>query len=821
MKNILSLLFICTTTILLSQNDCAETLIVCGNSGYQDLKVTGIGTQELSGSNTCSSEETNSLWFKLIINTGGTLGFTLTPNSAAINEDFDFFVFGPNATCGNLGQAIRCSTTNPNAASQGNNLTGMNGTETDTAEGPGELGNSFVKWLNVSGGDTYFLVIDRPIGNSNFSLDWTGTATFSDQPTFENSTQSALNIEQCDTDNILDKISKFDLTVNTSLAIGSQNNVVATYHTSNNDALIGTNPILNPEIFENTSNPQNIFIRLTNSITECFNTLGFSISVNSGVEINSPENLIGCDDDNDGFYNFNLSLNNINPDPVANKISYFDNETDAFSNNTSNEIPKYYTNKIAFNNETIWARVENIIRGCYSVTSFNIEIVSLPVINSFFTFKQCDEDGISDGFTDFNLNEANDYLTLGNTSLSVTYYSSLNDAKTGIPQINASPYSNNSQPTVYARIENSSGCYRVAQVDLLVSSTHFPTNFLKIVNHCDDDEISDGLNLFNLSENDIDIINEFPSGQNLSVSYYRNLNDAQLEENEINKSLPYRNETTFEQTLYVRVESDDNGECFGLGPHLKLVVQPRPDFELDESVIYCLNLPPITVSTFNSQGDYAYEWKNENGTVIGSNPFLEISAPGNYSVIATSIEGCESFSKTINAIPSVIATITQNDITVVDDSENNSIMISTDNLGIGDYEFSLDDSYGNYQDEPYFDNISPGIHTIYVQDKNSCGIAPIEVSLIGYLKFFTPNNDGQNDTWNVLGVNENFFQRATVYIFDRFGKLITKIGLYSEGWNGTFNGNYLPATDYWFSVELVDLKGNIRVKKGHFSLIRR
>lgn len=93
--------------------------------------------------------------------------------------------------------------------------------------------------------------------------------------------------------------------------------------------------------------------------------------------------------------------------------------------------------------------------------------------------------------------------------------------------------------------------------------------------------------------------------------------------------------------------------------------------------------------------------------------------------------------------------------------------------------------------------------------------------MIGYPKFFTPNNDGQNDTWNVLGVNENFYQQATVYIFDRFGKLITKIGLYSEGWNGTFNGKFLPATDYWFSVELVDLPGNVRVKKGRLSLIRR
>jgi gliding motility-associated-like protein len=72
-----------------------------------------------------------------------------------------------------------------------------------------------------------------------------------------------------------------------------------------------------------------------------------------------------------------------------------------------------------------------------------------------------------------------------------------------------------------------------------------------------------------------------------------------------------------------------------------------------------------------------------------------------------------------------------------------------------------------------------------------------------------------------LGVSENFFQNATFYIFNRFGKLLTEIDLYSDGWNGLFKGQILPSTDYWFSVVLIDLKGNIRLKKGHFSLIRR
>ena len=158
-------------------NDCQNSVTVCGNSSFT-LDVSGIGTQELTGSNTCSSQENNSIWLEVTIASSGTLAFTLTPGSTDINEDYDFFLFGPDVTCGNIGQAIRCSTTNPAAASQGNNLTGMNATDPDPDEGPGADGDSFVSDLDVLAGETYFLVIDRPIGNSPFSLEWTGTATF-------------------------------------------------------------------------------------------------------------------------------------------------------------------------------------------------------------------------------------------------------------------------------------------------------------------------------------------------------------------------------------------------------------------------------------------------------------------------------------------------------------------------------------------------------------------------------------------------------------------------------------------------------------------
>ena len=179
---------------------------------------------------------------------------------------------------------------------------------------------------------------------------------------------------------------------------------------------------------------------------------------------------------------------------------------------------------------------------------------------------------------------------------------------------------------------------------------------------------------------------------------------------------------------------------------------------------------------------------------------------------------------TFKFIESNPAVISQNDITITDDSENNTITISTANLGLGEYEYSLIDSSGNleytYQNEPFFNNVPSGIHTIYIRDKNQCGVAQIDVSVLGFPKFFTPNNDGHNDTWAILGVNETFYSNSKIYIFDRYGKFITSIKPNEVGWDGLFNGQQLPATDYWFTAELIDSTGIIRIRKGHFSLIR-
>ena len=167
--------------------------------------------------------------------------------------------------------------------------------------------------------------------------------------------------------------------------------------------------------------------------------------------------------------------------------------------------------------------------------------------------------------------------------------------------------------------------------------------------------------------------------------------------------------------------------------------------------------------------------------------------------------GCER-TLSINVKESNIAAVTLNDIIVSDltSDNNNTITVDTTNLGIGDYEFSIDNPSGPYQDNPYFEQVRPGIHTIYIRDKNSCGTAQIDVSVIGYKKFFTPNNDGIHDSWKVLGIRKDFQPNSKVFIFDRYGKLLKELDPLSEGWDGTYIGKPMPQSDYWFRVYLED-----------------
>jgi gliding motility-associated-like protein len=787
--------------------DCVNAITVCGDSEI-NLDVNGIGTQELFGLNNCSSQENNSLWLKVTLVTDGTLGFTLTPESANINEDYDFFVFGPNQDCNSLGQAIRCSTTNPQGANQRDNLTGMNETETDTSEGPGGNGNSFVRWLDVTAGETYFIVIDRPIGNSPFNLEWTGTAEFASPPTNESGSSTATNIEVCDSVAPFDDdVTDFDLTLNTSIIIGSQSNVSISYFESESDANINDNEIIGN--YNNTSNPQEVYAKITDNITGCFEIIPFELLVNSGPNFTQPTDLKICDSSDDGNDNngqaiFDLSEATteilVGQNASDYNITYHTSQTNA--ENGMGGLPLMYYNTDA-DSQTIFVRIETASNiNCFNTTQLNLIVQPLP---TGFNAQQlqCGETNISL----FNLTSSNSTLTGGSANLITKFFNSLNDAENNNNEItNSTEYTNSSNPeTIYVQvIDNDTSCFSIAELTLRISNTSANNSQIAV---CDDDGAEDGMHVFDLTKAETDVLAGAPA--TATIAYYESLNNALLEIDALNTT--YTNTSQFTQIIYARVEN--NNGCYGIA-EIVLTVNELPDIETEDFKYYCLNSYPETITLdadFLDTNNYTFLWSTGENT-----PTIDVNEIGNYTVEVTSNNTTCSNIRTITVEPSNIATVES--IEVIDASDNNTVTIQVS--GEGEYEFALFNEYGSYtpfQSNNIFNNVLGGIYTVKIRDiKNGCGIVEANLIVIGFPKFFTPNGDGDNDLWHVKGLTTQFQPNAKIYIFNRYGKLMKELLPTSDGWDGIFNGNPLPTGGYWFSVKLQD--GS--TYKDHFTLKR-
>ncbi|WP_298550723.1 T9SS type B sorting domain-containing protein [uncultured Algibacter sp.] len=430
---------------------------------------------------------------------------------------------------------------------------------------------------------------------------------------------------------------------------------------------------------------------------------------------------------------------------------------------------------------------------------------------------QCDLDLSSIGITTFNLTEANEIITNPSEEITVTFHNTANDATNGANAIlHPGNYENNHpNELLFTRVtHNFSGCFETATLSLGVSNTQVPTYKAEPV--CDEEDSPDGLNLLQLKPYEAEILNGLLIPiTDARVKFFKTLNDALVEENEI---LEFQNTTPYAQTIFYRVETTSNNECFGIN-EIELTIDKLPDIVENETIFYCLNTYPQTISIDaalinDTPNNYTYNWSNGE-----SDYEIQINEAGTYTVDVINANGCFK-TRTVIIKPSNTATFSTPSFNINNEfSSNVSVTVFINEDSLDTYQFALlgadNQIYRGFQDSNIFENIYPGIYTINVKEiKNNCGTIDLPVSVIGYPKFFTPNNDGVNDTWQILGVSEQFQSNSLINIYDRFGKLLKQISPTEKGWNGTLNGNVLPADDYWFSVKLEDG----RLFKNHFTL---
>lgn len=316
-----------------------------------------------------------------------------------------------------------------------------------------------------------------------------------------------------------------------------------------------------------------------------------------------------------------------------------------------------------------------------------------------------------------------------------------------------------------------------------------------------DDESNDGIEFFDLMLMNSQII----AGQigAYNITYYHSSSDA------ISKSNPivglYENQTITEEIFY-RIENATNTDCFQVSSFFIEVLE-KPELTMEDRWFICTD---DSAKLIADSGYDEYLWSNGEMTqeiTVQSGGVYDITVTRYYST--SPIVAC-STTKSIEVSESNEAVLIN--VNTVDWSDNeNTITVFVE--GIGDYEFSLDGI--NYQDSNVFYNVVSKEHVVYISDKNGCGVIKEEVFLMFYPFYFTPNADSYNDYWQIKFSETE--PDMSIYIYDRFGKLLKQISPTTKGWDGTYNGVPMPTNDYWFVVKRPK---SGKEYKGHFTLKR-
>ncbi|TDD96972.1 T9SS type B sorting domain-containing protein [Flavobacterium cellulosilyticum] len=522
-------------------------------------------------------------------------------------------------------------------------------------------------------------------------------------------------------------------------------------------------------------------------VADCYNEIPWSITINKKPKIDSRGSIVQCDDyqltplENGNYFN---EPNGVNPIPTGTIISE--------------------KNKRIY----IYAVNQND-KSCYAENFFDITIngAKADPIPSQLTY--------CDSFTFPPLPSPNNF-----------YYDAPGGPSGGGNKI---PFGTTitkatAMPFYYTYYETGDrlNCFNenAFKITIVNKPVANPVNSIEV---CDTFGPNDGIYQFDLTTSDIR--RQILSSQNPDSEFTLTFYNSQAEANNPN-AIPianpqkYQNLNPNNDSVWIRVANNSIANpCFDT-VELKLKVNRIPNINLKTEYFVCedyatgLLLNSATLNTGLSTTNYSFAWTFNGESYGGNTASITSSKSGTYAVIATNTTTlCTSTYETKITIYNPHIEITYSDAF----EEPSSITVTVLGNGSENYEYQIDGS--NYQDSNIFNAFIPGEHTIAVNDKNgNCNPAPIKVIIINYPKFFTPNGDGYNETWNIkhlLSTNPN----AQIAIFDRFGKQITQITPSTQGWNGLLNGQLLPSSDYWFTVDYSE-KGIQKTFKSHFTLKR-
>ncbi|MCB0398589.1 MAG: T9SS type B sorting domain-containing protein [Winogradskyella sp.] len=266
----------------------------------------------------------------------------------------------------------------------------------------------------------------------------------------------------CDTN--YDGFTEFDLTsAEFDILDVRQDDIEITYFENYDDAETNSNVISNPEAYTNTSNPQTVYIKINNTISNCYVLVPIDLSVNIPPVVNDFQSYDICENEDNSF---DLTeINEVIMDESFNVLfSYYTTEIDAYAN--ENALSNDYT--YLTNNDTLFARAEFSTTHCFAVYEFTLNVNPLPIVNQPNNLESCDDD--FDGLLDFDLTQQNPQIlgTQNPANYTITYHNSEDDANNNLSAVNINYMAFDSE-IIYVRVENNAtGCYSTTQFSVII-----------------------------------------------------------------------------------------------------------------------------------------------------------------------------------------------------------------------------------------------------------------------------------------------------------------------------------------------------------------
>jgi gliding motility-associated-like protein len=363
------------------------------------------------------------------------------------------------------------------------------------------------------------------------------------------------------------------------------------------DAENKTNPIEKSSIYENISNPQEIFVRVDNITDEsCYTTSSFMIEVGTNPVFNEPKDILVCDDvSNDGSEVFDLTakIAEISAGiPSIENITFYTTESDAI--NSTNSIPLQFANTV--NPQQIYVQIDNGTI-CKAITSFVVNVISVPDMSPVAPMVECDDDTDGSLIFDLTLAEEN-ILDVRQKNIVIAYFRNFNDLDSDSNPIpNPESFSNTTNPqTVYIKVTNTiSNCYASYPIELIVNQSP-PINDFVTYNTCSSENGTVDLTEINtvVTENNYNIV----------YSYFSNEADAIANTNPLETNYSY---ITNNDELFVRVQYTTT-HCFDYYK-FNLSVNPLPVANQPGDLISCDD---------NFDGLFEFDLSQQNSSILGN-----------------------------------------------------------------------------------------------------------------------------------------------------------------------------------------------------------